>query len=912
MNTQNQANQPPGSHQSNAGPLVLPLTTLDRTQLSLVGGKAASLGELIRAGFSVPGGFCVTTIAYALVSASLEPILAELARLRNDDVEDIAHQAELAAAARDAVLQSSIPTSITGAITRAYRALGNEEPVAVRSSATAEDLPSASFAGQQETYLNIIGVEAVLTAVQRCWSSLWTERAVSYRRILGIDPGAVRMAVVVQRMIVAQSAGVLFTANPLTGKRRQVVIDANPGLGEAVVSGATNPDHFVVNTTTGEIVERRPGDKQIVIQATPGGGTRKIAADSRTPEPCLSDAQVRALAELGAKVEVHFAAPQDIEWAMNASGQFFLLQARPITTLFPLPADAPPTDEVLRVYLSYNVQQGTYRPFTPMGISATRLLVSSLVTLAGFPPREPLTGPGFVTGAASRIFFDVTAALRSSFGRVFLIRAMSEAEVHAAAIFQQLASDPRLSLLPIPRLSLVRTIILLLVRTGMPLYLLHALLLPRSARARLLRLVRILRGAGKVAAGASASDHLAAVEQLILDSPPRLLSGASPVMLGGMQAFALAGKFLGGLATASELQVVLRGAPSNPTTEMDLALWTLAKQVQTDAAVTHLLQHTPPVRLADDYRNGSLPPLLQNGLATFLAIYGHRSVAELDLGVPRWSEDTTYVLGILAGYQEIRDPALSPDTQFRRAAEEAKTMVSELTRRARRKSWLRGLLVGFFLGRARALAGLREMPRFCFTLLLARARELLWPVGEDLVRLGRLEAAGDIFFITLPEAHEALAGTDMRALVSARRADFERELTRRHVPLVLLSDGTEPTIQPDIAGLAHDTLQGTPASPGIVTAPARVILDPHGASIAPGEILVAPSTDPGWTPLFLTAGGLVMEMGGAMAHGAIVAREYGIPAVVGVPQSTERITTGTILTVDGSTGTIFIEPESDE
>jgi pyruvate,water dikinase len=909
MNSHNQANQPPGSHQSDADALVLPLTTLDRTQLSLVGGKAANLGELTRAGFSVPDGFCVTTIAYAMVSASLEPVLAELARLGNDDV---ARQAELAAAARAALLQASVPTSITEAITRAYQALGNEEPIAVRSSATAEDLPSASFAGQQETYLNIIGINAVLTAVQHCWSSLWTERSVSYRRSLSIDPGVVRIAVVVQRMVEAQCAGVLFTANPLTGKRHQVVIDANPGLGEAVVSGATNPDHFVVNMTAGEIVERRLGDKQTIIQATPGGGTQKIATNPRTAEPCLSDAQVRALAELGAKVEAHFAAPQDIEWAMDASGQFFLLQARPITTLFPLPAAAPPSGEFLRVYLSYNVQQGTYRPFTPMGISATRLLVSSLATLAGFPPREPLTGPGFVTEAASRIFFDVTAALRSSFGRTFLVRAMSEAEVHAAVIFRQLASDPRLSLLPIPRLSLFRTIILLLVRTGMPWHLLHALLLPQSAHARLRRQVRMLRSAGKVAANASASDRLAAVERLILDSPPHLLSGASPVMLGGMQAFALASKFLGDLATASELQVVLRGAPSNPTTEMNLALWSLAKQVQIDPAITHLLQQTPPVRLAEDYRNGSLPPLLQHGLATFLAIYGHRSVAELDLGVPRWSEDPAYVLGILASYQEIRDPVLSPDMQFRRAAEEAEVMMSELTRRARRKSWLRGLLVSFFLGRARALAGLREMPRFCFTLLLARARALLWPVGEELVRLGPLEVAGDIFFITLLEAHEALAGTDMRALASARRADFERELARRHVPLVLLSDGTEPTIQPDITGLAHNTLQGTPASPGIVTAPARVILDPHGASIAPGEILVAPSTDPGWTPLFLTAGGLVMEMGGAMAHGAIVAREYGIPAVVAVPQSTERITTGMILTVDGAAGTIFIEPGSDE
>jgi len=202
------------------------------------------------------------------------------------------------------------------------------------------------------------------------------------------------------------------------------------------------------------------------------------------------------------------------------------------------------------------------------------------------------------------------------------------------------------------------------------------------------------------------------------------------------------------------------------------------------------------------------------------------------------------------------------------------------------------------------------MPRFCGSLLLAQARTLLYPVGEELVRAGRLEAAGDIFFITLPEAHQALAETDLRALVSVRHALFERELARRHVPLVLLSDGTEPDFRTDIAEFAQDKLQGTPASSGVVTASARVVLDPHDAHLKQGEILVAPSTDPGWTPLFLTAGGLVMEMGGSMAHGAIVAREYGIPAVVGVPRATELITSGMQLTVDGTTGTVVIEPEA--
>ena len=777
----------------------------------MVGGKAANLGELIHAGFPVPAGFCVTTTAYALLSerAGLEPILEELAAQVQADPT---RQRELAAAARAALLQAPLPSEVVQAVTSAYHTLfqGEPVPVAVRSSATAEDLPTASFAGQQETFLNIIGIEAVLDAVQRCFASLWTDRAVSYRASQGIDPRTVRLAVVVQRMVDAQVAGVLFTANPLTGKRRESVIEANPGLGEAVVSGATNPDHFIVRTQSGEIIERRLGDKQVIIQAAPGGGTREVEVDARTPDACLSDAQVRALAELGARVEAQYGAPQDIEWAIDPSGQIFLLQARPITTLFPLPADVPSTDEVLRVYLSFNIQQGTYRPFTPMGISATRLLASSIVTLFGFPPRSPLQGPRFVTEATSRIFFDVTAALRSSFGHRFLTLAMQQAEVHAAAIFQQLGTDPRLSLLPTARWPLYRTIVLLLVRTRLPWTLLLALLSPRTADTRLLHLVRTLHAAGKVEADASASAYLKAVQRLFVDETPRLLKAAAPAMLGALLSFALAGRLLGDLATESELQVVLRGAPSNPTTEMALSLWSLAQEVSADQESLRFVQNTPAAQLAEDHRNGSLPPRFQHGLATFLATYGHRSVAELDLGVSRWSEDPTYVLGILQSFQEIRDPARFPDVQFHRAEVEAKAMVAELTRRAKHKSRLRGLLVGFCLSRARAFAGLREMPRFCISLLLARARALLWPVGEELVRAGRLEHAEDIFFITLPEAHDALAGADLRSIVRDRRAIYEQELARRHVPLVLLSDGTEPSVVPNNIG----TLQAQGDAPG--------------------------------------------------------------------------------------------------
>ena len=411
-------------------PLVLPFTALDRAALPLAGGKAANLGELTRAGLPVPPGFCVTTTAYAQVAdeADLDSTLADLAATPADDV---ARLAELAAAARAALLAAPVPAAIATAVAEAYLALGHDTlvPVAVRSSATAEDLPHASFAGQQDTYLNVVGVAAVLDTVRRCWASLWTDRAVSYRAATGIDHGNVRLAVVVQRLVEASVAGILFTANPVTGRRRQAVIDASPGLGEAIVSGAVNPDHFVVDTTTGHIVERRLGDKRVVVQAVAGGGTRRVERATPSDAACLTDDQIRALATLGARVEAHYRAPQDIEWAIDAVGTIWLVQARPITTLFPLPAGAPSGDD-LRVYFSFNVAQGVYRPLTPMGLQAFRLIGTAMATLFGRPPRDPTAGPAFIVEAGQRLYLDVTPLLRSPLGRRVLLGATQVGGAH--------------------------------------------------------------------------------------------------------------------------------------------------------------------------------------------------------------------------------------------------------------------------------------------------------------------------------------------------------------------------------------------------------------------------------------------------------------------------------------------------
>ena len=881
--------------------LVLRFGDVDRSALPVVGGKAANLGELTRAGLPVPPGFCVTTAAYETVAGGddLRRILDDLAETRPEDTQRLA---ELAADAREELLGAPVPPNVIEAIGEAYRALGNSAPVAVRSSATAEDLPSASFAGQQDTYLNVVGEEPLLEAVRRCWASLWTDRAVSYRAANGIDPGDVRLAVAVQRMVGAEVAGVLFTANPLTGKRRQAVIDASPGLGEAVVSGAVNPDHFVVNTATGEIVERSLGDKRVAVLATAGGGTRRVELEE-DGEASLTDTQIRALAKLGARVEAHYGEPQDTEWAIDGDGKIWLLQARPITTLFPLPAGAPATDDDLRAYFSFNVAQGVYRPLTPMGVQAFRLAASSVATLAGRPPRDPYAGPASFREADGRIFLDITPMVRSTLRRKLLERLARIGEARSAPILRSLAADPRFAPVKASPWPVWRTVLLLLIRGRIPPRVVQALLRPEAARARVARLRAELLALGDMPPDADATQRLRAAERLLSGFAPRIVPGLLPVFATGLLSNALAGVLLRGLATDAERQVVLRGLPHNPTTEMDLALWALAQEVRADPAAARTLRETPPKQLAREYQGGDLPPGLEASLANFLRHYGHRGVAEIDLGLPRWSEDPSYILGVLANYLRLDNPELAPDLQFRRAAREAEVMVADLSRRARRKDRLRGALVGFLLKRARALAGLREVPKFYAVLVLTRARELLLSVGEEMARSGRLESAEDIFFLTLPETWPALAGQDLRPVVSERRAVYDRELKRRHVPRILLSDGTEPTAETPEA-TADGALRGTPASPGAVTAEARVILDPSDARLEPGEILVAPSTDPGWTPLFLTAGGLVMEMGGAMSHGAVVAREYGIPAVVGVPDATERIATGQRITVDGSNGLV--------
>jgi rifampicin phosphotransferase len=838
---------------------IQPVSSIRASDGSVAGGKGANLGELIAAGFPVPDGFVVTTEAYVLAAreASVDP-------------------ADPAAAA-ERLRTSDVPAPIAAAALEAYRALGGG-PVAVRSSATAEDLPGASFAGQQDTYLNVAGEDALIDAIRRCWASLWNERAVAYRRANGIDDQGVALAVVVQRMVDAHAAGVLFTADPITGRRGRAVVDAAPGLGEAVVSGAVDPDHFVAEPRTGEIVERH------------------IRGDTAV----LDDVQVRELGAIGARIERHLGAPQDIEFAVDDDGRVWIMQSRPITTLYPLPAGLPDPDVDLRVFFSGNVFQGYFEPITPMGIEPFRALGDTIRKAFAAARRDAGSRPP-VVDAGMRVYLDVTPILRDAVGRIAIQRATAIGEARSSVVMRELASDPRLAPASTSRIRSARRFLPLLVRSGVPMLVLRALRSPANVPRRY---VREIEDATRidVPPDATSAERVDAFERLMRSAPPRVFPRLVSLVIAGMLSYVAAGRLLGDRAREDELQRLTRGLAHNPTTEMDLALWSLATEIRDDPASRDAVLQRTPADLADAYAGGSLPHPMQAGLSSFLARYGFRSVGEIDLGVPRWAEDPTHLLGAIANYLRLHDDALAPDAQFARGAREAEAMAATLLGRVRGP---RRLLLRFFLRRLRALMGLREAPKFhLIRRIWTPLRNLLIPVGDELATAGRIASADDVFFLTLAEVRAAMAGEDLHEAVAERRAMYVREQARRHIPRVLLSDGTDAEIA--LVPAATGDLRGSPASPGSVTAKARVILSPQGARLEPGEILVAPSTDPGWTPLFLTAGGLVMEMGGMMSHGAVVAREYGIPAVVGVAGATERITTGQVLTVDGSAGAVSL------
>jgi pyruvate,water dikinase len=806
-----------------------------------VGGKGLSLGLMASAGLPVPPGFCVTSAAYR--------------RCRGRPVAD---QPDLA-----------------GPVADAYRVLGGG-PVAVRSSATAEDGSAASFAGQQETFLHIDGDAAVLDAVQRCWASLDSDRAVAYRRKQGIADEGLAMAVVVQRLVPAEVAGVLFTRDPLDPTGRRMLVEASWGLGEAVVSGRVTPDRYAVDRETGAVLDEQVNAKAVEVTRD---GERPVPPERQTA-PCLDDRQLAELAELGRRVEAFYGAPRDVEWAWDG-GRFWLLQARPITAadagereraraeeIDALRARAEPTGTV---WARFNLSESLPEP-TPLTWSIVRRFMSGrggfglMYRDLGFDPDPALDDDGIFDLVCGRPYCNLSRECRMHYRRLPF-----------AHNFAALKAAPQKALYPQPQPDWTRV--------GCSFWFAAPVILWKA-------MVQMGRA-------------VATQKDLVKTFPQRFRGEIVPAFLRDMdEAARLDLTRLDGPALLAELERLVRRVLYDFARE-GLTPTALAAVVMADleaklaalgpdrarAAVRGLMVGARPD--ADLDLPAALADLADGRLSrdAFLERFGHRGSQEMELSLPRWAEDHAALDAQLAGLRGASHTAARGwEEAWRRVSEEAK-LTGPAAEAAKAD-----------VAKLHELLGLREAAKHHLMRGFAAIRRAL----RELDRRSRLD--GGVFYLTLDELPRLVAGEDFSALIAERRKR-RRLLLSLEVPPVLFSDDLDAIGRPPPPPDGATNLPGVPLSAGVAEAPALVLDEPpQGAAPAGPYVLVCPSTDPAWVPLFVNARALVMETGGVLSHGAIVAREFGLPAVAGLSGVTRRLKTGQRLRVDGGSGVVTVLP----
>ena len=860
---------------------VLPLEQISGTQAAVVGGKGVNLAELSRIeGIRVPPAFCITTAAYQQVLAAVPSFgerLDTLSRLEPQDREGIeTNSAEI----RRILERVPMPGDIAAAIVRELTRLGEQAPYAVRSSATAEDLPTASFAGQQDSYLNIIGPPAILQHVSRCWASLFTARAVIYRVRNGIDHGKVQMAVIVQRMVFPDVSGVLFTADPVSGNRTIVSVEASFGLGEALVAGLVSPDVYKVRD--GSIIEKTIGTKRLTVMASAAGGTHEEPTESaRRAQPAMTDAAVERLAQLARRIESHFGGPQDIEWCL-VDDEFYFVQSRPITTLFPVPRV---DDGEKHVYVSVGHQQMMTDAMKPLGISMWQLSAA----------RPMLTAGG-------RLFVDVTRILASPASRAnFLMLARSDPLI-GDALETILAREDFIPSLPNDPAAASG----MPPATAPPIETDPAIVdeLIAQSEASIAVLKRAIEGKSGPALLDFILADFAELKRILFH--PR----SFPAIMAGMEAtWWLNDKLQAWLGEKNAADMLAQSAPNNVTSEMGLALLDVADAIRPHSEVVAFLRRTDDEKFLNELPRFPGGREARDAIEGWLEKYGMRGVGEIDITRPRWAERPLTLVPILLGHIDHFAPGESK-RRFERGREEARKKEQELLDRVRSlpNGDEKAAEVKAMIDRLRTFIGYREYPKYGKVSRDFIYKQAMMKEAERLVRADVLRDVEDIFYLTFEELHEVVRTQRVdHALIRQRKDDF-RWFESLRPPRVLTSEGEAVAGSYRREDLPAGALVGLAVSAGTVEGRARVIHDIAEADLEPGDILVTAYTDPSWTPAFISIDGLVTEAGGLMTHGAVIAREYGIPAVVGVVDATRLIQDGQRIRVHGTEGYVELLP----
>jgi len=862
--------------------LVLGFQEMEKTQLLLVGGKGLNLGELSKIqGIQVPEGFCVTTVGYQKAIERNETFQALLDQLSMLKVEDRDQIGEISRKIRQIIMEVEIPSDVVKAVAHYLSRFGDEHPYAVRSSATAEDLPHASFAGQHDTYLNIIGIDAILQHISKCWASLFTDRAVIYRMQNGFDHSQVYLSVIVQRMVFPQASGILFTADPITSNRKLLSIDASFGLGEALVSGLVSADSYKVQE--GQIVDKRIATKKLAIYGRKEGGTetQQIDPDQQKTQT-LTEQQILQLARIGRQIEAYFGCPQDIEWCL-VDDAFYIVQSRPITTLYPIPEA---NDQENHVYVSVGHQQMMTDAMKPLGLSFFLL-----------------TTPAPMRKAGGRLFVDVTHQLASPVSRNNLLNAMGQHDpLVKDALMNIIERGDFIKSLPndttAPNPTRGSTDLLAQIENNPSIV---SDLIQRSQTS-----IEELKQNIQTKSGSDLFDFiLEDIQELkkILFDPQ-----SSAVFMAAINASTwINEKMNEWLGEKNAADTLSQSVPNNITSEMGLALLDVADEIRPYPEVIDYLQHVKDDNFLDELVTFDGGQETQDAIYDYLSKYGMRCAGEIDITKTRWSEKPTTLVPMILSNIKNFEPNASK-RKFEQGRQEALKKEQELLDRLKQlpDGEQKAKETKRMIDLIRNFIGYREYPKYGMVNRYFVYKQALLKEAEQLVQANVIHEKEDIYYLTFEELHEVVRTHKLDYQIINKRKDEYKLYEKLTPPRVITSDGEIIAGEYKRENLPAEAIVGLPVSSGVIEGRARVIFTVEDADLEDGDILVTTFTDPSWTPLFVSIKGLVTEVGGLMTHGAVIAREYGLPAVVGVENATKLIKDGQRIRVNGTEGYIEI------
>jgi pyruvate,water dikinase len=868
-------------------PYLISFQEIDRSMFMAVGGKGANLGELSRIKeIQVPEGFCVSTEAYKKIAENnqeLNNLLDELTHLKAEEMGNIS---KISAKIRMAIERVPISKDIAEEIGAYLTKFGEKDAFAVRSSATAEDLPTASFAGQQDTYLNIIGKTAILQHISKCWASLFTERAVIYRLQNGFDHRKVYLSVVVQKMIFPQVAGILFTADPVTSNRKVLSIDASFGLGEAMVSGLVNTDLYKV--CNGRITDKKISTKKLAIYALKDGGTKeqKIGPEKQN-EQALTDEQILELERIGRKIEKHFDRPQDIEWCL-ADDTFYIVQSRPITTLFPIPET---NDQENHVYVSVGHQQMMTDPMKPLGLS--------LWQLTAFRP---------MFEAAGRLFVDVAPNLASPAGRKTIIEVMGQHD--------PLIEDALIAIIergdfikPVPddkegssqiRSSKGKSSADILAQIEDDPAIVSNLIKRNET------LVAELKHNIQMKSGSDLFDFI--LEDGLQSKKSLFDSQNMAAIMASIDASTWINENMKKwLDEKNAVDTLAQSAPNNITSEMGLGLLDVADVIRPYPEVIEYLQQVKDDNFLDELVKFDGGKETRDAICAYLNKYGMRCAGEIDITKTRWSEKPKLLVSMILSNIKNFEPNAGK-RKFEQGRQEALKKEQELLDRLKQlpDGEQKAEETKRMISLLRNFAGYREYPKYGIVNRYFVYKQALLKEAAQLVRANVIHEKEDIYYLTFEELREIVRTNKFDYQIISKRKEVHKLYEKLTPPRVITSDGEIIAGKYKREDLPAEAIIGLAVSSGVIEGRARVILNMEDADLEDGDILVTPFTDPSWTPLFVSIKGLITEVGGLMTHGAVIAREYGLPAVVGVENATRLIKDGQRIRVNGTAGYVEI------